>query len=229
MNLTDSDTLKFLKGTPILLDDICAIFPATLGQIVDEGYDKFEQYLGVLTATKPSTTHDKDDELTQLMSQLTDFQYILMLSTLDSHVNETMKAAFQFFTHENAIFSLDPPQIILGPLEEKHILNEEKFYDFQRILRRMYFLEVEGEEIIIYEDDLPSVRRLKEKMRQNREKVRRAKAKQNGNKSDAPFVLAFSSFFALSNISFHISLLYLISFKDKSYFKFCLIAKHLYL
>ena len=88
------------------------------------------------------------------------------------------------FPHENAIFSLDPPQIILGPLNEKHILNEEKFYDFQRILRRMYFLEVEGEEIIIYEDDLPAVRRLKEKMRANREKVRRAKAKQNGNKSD---------------------------------------------
>jgi hypothetical protein len=29
----------------------------------------------------------------------------------------------------------------------------------------MYFLETEGEEIIIYEDDIPSVRRLKEKMR----------------------------------------------------------------
>jgi len=43
----------------------------------------------------------------------------------------------------------------------------------------MYFLEVEGEEIIIYEDDSPAVRRLKEQMRANREKVRRAKARQN--------------------------------------------------
>jgi hypothetical protein len=41
----------------------------------------------------------------------------------------------------------------------------------------MYFLEVEGEEIIIYADDLPAVRRMKEKMRKNRELVRRAKAK----------------------------------------------------
>jgi hypothetical protein len=31
MNLTDSDTLKFLRGSPVLLDDICAIYPATLG------------------------------------------------------------------------------------------------------------------------------------------------------------------------------------------------------
>jgi hypothetical protein len=41
----------------------------------------------------------------------------------------------------------------------------------------MYFLEVEGEEIIIYEDDLPSVRKLKEKMRRDRERVRQAKAR----------------------------------------------------
>ena len=178
MNLTDSDTLKFLKGTPYLFEDICAVFPATLGQIVDEGYDNFEMYLGAITATKPSTSHDQDEELKQLMEQLTDFQYILMLATLDKQVNSTMKAAFRFFTHEDAIFSLDPPQIILGPLDEKHILDEGKFYDFQRLIRRMYFLETEGDEIIIYEDDIPSVRRLKEKMRQNREKVRRAKAKQ---------------------------------------------------
>ena len=189
MNLTDSDTLKFLRGTPYLFEDICLIFPVTLGQIVDEGYDNFERYLGILTTTKPSVTNEKDKELAQLISQLTDFQYILMLATLDVQVNETLKAAFHFFTHEDAFFSLDPSQIVLGPLEEKHILNEENFYDFQRILRRMYFLEVEGEEIIIYKDDSPSVKRLKEKMRANREKVRRAKAKQNAKegKSDLKF------------------------------------------
>ena len=41
----------------------------------------------------------------------------------------------------------------------------------------MYFLEVEGEEIIIYDDDLPAVKRMKEKMLKNREAVRRAKAR----------------------------------------------------
>jgi len=41
----------------------------------------------------------------------------------------------------------------------------------------MYFLEVEGEEIIINEDDPPATKKLKMQMRANREKVRRAKAK----------------------------------------------------
>jgi len=41
MNLTDNETLKFLKGGPVFLDDICAVYPATLGEIVDVGYDNF--------------------------------------------------------------------------------------------------------------------------------------------------------------------------------------------
>jgi hypothetical protein len=41
MNLTDSEVLKFQKGSPVFLDDICAVYPATLGEIVDEGYDNF--------------------------------------------------------------------------------------------------------------------------------------------------------------------------------------------
>jgi hypothetical protein len=41
MNLTDNETLKFMRGSPILLDDICAIYPVKMGEIIDIGYDKF--------------------------------------------------------------------------------------------------------------------------------------------------------------------------------------------
>ena len=188
MNLTDTEILKFQKGSPVFIDDICAVYPATLGQVVDIGYDKFQQYLGVLTAEKPIAKASDDPELTQLLTEITDFQYLLLMTSLDLEVNRTVKQAFNFFTHFDATFSLDPPQIILGPIEEKHILTEDKFYDFQRVLKRMYFLESEGEEIIIYDDDPPATKRLKMQMRANREKVRRAKAaKARQEKSDMKF------------------------------------------
>ena len=188
MNLTDTEILKFQKGSPVFIDDICAVYPATLGQVVDIGYDKFQQYLGVLTAEKPIAKASDDPELTQLLTEITDFQYLLLMTSMDLEVNRTVKQAFNFFTHFDATFSLDPPQIILGPIEEKHILTEDKFYDFQRILKRMYFLESEGEEIIIYDDDPPATKRLKMQMRANREKVRRAKAaKARQEKSDMKF------------------------------------------
>lgn len=177
MNLTDSDTLKFLKGSPVFIEDICAVYPATLGQIVEEGYDKFQQYLGALTSTKPTTKLDSDKELRELMEKLTDFQYLLLMANLDPQVHKILKSGFRFFTHEEAIFSLEPAQVIVGPPEEKHLMTEDNFYNFQRLLKRMYFLENEGDEIIIYEDDPPMTKKLKMQMRANREKVRQAKNK----------------------------------------------------
>ena len=177
MNLTDDEVLKFQRGTPVFLDDICAIYPAKMGEIIDEGYSNFQKYLSILISEKPDVSKSKDNEFRELIEQLTDFQYLLMMTMIDEEINQTLKSAFRFFTHENVVFSLDPAQIIIGPVEEKHLLTEEKFYDFQRILKRMYFIEQDGEEIIISPDDPPATRRLKEQMRRNREKVRKAKAK----------------------------------------------------
>lgn len=178
MNLTDDEILKFQKGSPVFLDDICAVFPAKVGEIVDLGYSKFKAYLNAMLVEKPTNVKDADEELKQLFAQLTDFQYLLLLANMDVEVQQTLRDAFRFFTHENDVmFSLDPAQIVLGPLEEKHLLTEEKFYELQRLLKRMYFIEQEGDEIIISKDDDPATRAIKEKMRANREKVRRAKAK----------------------------------------------------
>ena len=188
MNLTDDEILKFQKGTPVLLEDICAVYSVTVGDIVDIGYNTFQQYLGIMTAEKPASMPGSDKEMTAMFDDLSDFQYLLMVTALDSSMNRLLKDAFKFFTHEEVIFSLDPAQIIIGPTGDKHILSEENFYDLQKILRRMYFLEQEGEEIIIYPDDAPAVKKLKQQMKRNREKVRKAKAKQAAReKTDLKF------------------------------------------
>lgn len=189
MNLTDEATLKFQKGSPIFLDDICAVYPRTIGDIVDEGFDNFQKYLSILTAEKPADTKGEDPEVVKLLNELTDFQYILMMVMSDKESNQAFRDAFRFFTHETDIsFSLNPAQIIVGPISENHFIDEGKFYDLQHILRRMYFLEQEGEEIIIYEDDNPMVKKLKLQRRRDRERLRKAKAKKaRQEKSDLKF------------------------------------------
>ena len=144
MNLTDSFTLKCQAGLPILLEDICAIYPATLREIVSVGYDTFWQYLQVLITEKPILDKNKDGELATLLNDLSDFQYFLLMTNMDKEVNQKAKESFRFFTHESVSFSLDPAQIVVGPLEEKHLLTEEMFYEMRRILKRMYFIEQEG-------------------------------------------------------------------------------------
>jgi hypothetical protein len=66
MNLTDNEVLKFLKGGPVFIEDICAVYSVTLGEIVDIGYDKFQQYLGILTSSKPIDVKG-DNELSKLL------------------------------------------------------------------------------------------------------------------------------------------------------------------
>ena len=175
MNLTDNEVLKFMKGGPVFLDDVCAVYSLKLGEIVDVGYEKFQQYLSILTATKP-TDLKGDEEFKKMFNELSDFQYLLLLSANDITINSLLKEALFFFTRSDATIMLAPPQILLGPVEEQHILDESHFYDLQHLLRRMYFLENEGDEIVIYDDDPPATKRLKMQMRVNREKVRRAKA-----------------------------------------------------
>lgn len=186
MNLTDEFTLKCLKGSPVFLDDICAIYPATLGEIVDEGYDNFQRYIGIITMNKPIASKKDNNEFIKAVEELSDFQYILLLTALDKDFNQLLKQAFLFFTHEQVFFSMEPAQIIFGPLEEKHLLTEDKFYEFRTIIRKMYFLDLE-DEIVILSTDSEATRRIKKKMKENREKLRRAKQKNSQKGGDLKF------------------------------------------
>ena len=156
MNLTDDETLKFQSGCPVLFYDVCAVYPAKMRTIVEVGYSTFQKYLSILIVEKP-TTHS-DAEVQKLLVELTTFQYLLMMTAIDPEANQILHEAFKFFTHEDISISLEPAQIIVGPIEEKHLLTEENFYEFQHLLKRMYFIEQEGEEIIINANDSPAVR-----------------------------------------------------------------------
>ena len=187
MNLTDDITLKFLSGSPILFYDICAIYSPSLRTVVDEGYDNFQTYISLLTAEKP-LANDAGSEMGQLLEKISDFQYFLLISSMDMQTNLLAKKAFRFFIHDEINFSLEPAQIIVGPLEEKHIMGEDQFIEFQRIIRKMCFLTRDGDEIIINPDDPPETKKLKMQMKANREKVRRAKAKKAAReKNDLKF------------------------------------------
>ena len=185
MNLTDSEVLKFLRGTPVLLDDICAVYPATVGEIIDIGYDVFQKYLGAITATKPDNILIKGEkEFTSFLQKLTNFQYILFLATMDKEIQTTLKDSFRFFCHEEIIISLEAEQIIIGPIEEQHIITEDKFYELQHLIRCMYFLEdIEDESLIISQDEDPRVKAIKEKIARDnkkREEIRRKQAALEG-------------------------------------------------
>ena len=179
MTLTDDFTLKCMKGSPVFLGDICAIYPRKLGDIIDIGYSTFLKYINLFNMEKPSSQEVKDNELGALLNKLDDFQYFLFMVNIDSESNQLAKNAFYFFTHEQVIFSLEQEEIIIGPPQEKHLMVAEDFYNFRKILRRMYFLDISKDDIVIEEDDDPRVRAIKKKLLERKKKLKKAKTKDN--------------------------------------------------
>lgn len=185
MTLTDDDfRIKCLFGCPVFLDDICAVFPATLREIASLGYSKFIFYLNLLLLEKP--TDIADEIIAGIVENLSNFEYLLLMTSMDKKTNENMKDAFRFFIHDSVSFSFDPPQIIVGPPEEKHILNEESFSELKKILKKMYFIDAQ-EDIEEREEDNPIVARIKAQMRKNREKLAKAKKVGQRGKTDMLF------------------------------------------
>lgn len=205
MNLIDdSFILKCQAGLPIFYDDICALYPETLRNIAEVGYNKFQSYLQLILTKKP-ILEDKpeNEEMNALLDALTDFDYFLMLTQMDKDFNELAREAFYFFCRENVIFSIEPAQIVVGPISEKHILGEEQFAFFQTMIKRIYFLDEGGkDEIIIYDTDSPLVKKMKKRQILNRERVAKAKAKQRAKEgTDISFSDLVGSFAIGTGIS----------------------------
>lgn len=184
MNLTDSVILKFQKGGSILFEDLCAIKSHTLGEIVDIGYDVFRNYIKIILMEKPIIEEENKTELSNVIEELSTFQYFLMTTQIDAEINTTARDAFKFFIGENVNFSIDPSFIIIGDITENRKMDEETFYEFRRVLKRLYFIELEQDEIIINKDDSPHLKKLKKQMIKNRKRVAKAKAKNNKNSGD---------------------------------------------
>lgn len=181
MSSTDSKVLKFLSGVPVIYDDICIVKSPFLKDIASEGLERFYQYLSFMTIKKPSM---ENEEIKQLLSPLTDFEYLVLLAQMEAENHNIISAAFQFFTGDKPTFLAQPTSIILGDPIEKRILTNDNFTGFSELVALSCAMRDPKEDTIQFlESDSPRVRALKEKMlkgRRDREEAKRKAKKKNG-------------------------------------------------
>ena len=182
MSSTDSKVLKYLCGLPVIFKDICLIYSPLLKDIAVEGIDKFYQYLSIIQIHKPDKL--EDDEIKKLLSPLSDFEYLLLLTQMDPEDNKIIKEALEFFTKEKVTFITNPPSIVFGPINEKRILTKEDFFKFQdEIFLACAMKNAKDQDIEFLETDSPRVRALKEQLlagRRKREELKRKQQKKDG-------------------------------------------------
>ena len=164
--------------------DICIIQSPKLGDIAAEGLDKFYQYISISQIHKPDKV--EDDEVKQLLSPLSDFEYLLLLTQMDPEDNKLIRNSLEFFTKEKVTFITNPPSIVFGSPAEKRILKKEDFLFFQEEICLACAMRDPKEQTIEFLDsDSPKTRELKMQMlagRRKREEAKRKQRKDSGEK-----------------------------------------------
>ena len=174
MSLTESETLKLLHGDPLVFKDICIVKSPLLGEIASIGLDKFYTYISILLTTKPAA---EDAEMKKLLNKISDFEYLLILAESDGNFKQQLMEAFKLFTGEKPLIILDPPQLVLGPLTEKRMLEQYSFHNFQNYIRDINAMSDGEQDIEFLDSDSERVRALKEQLLEGRKKRAAAKAK----------------------------------------------------
>lgn len=207
--------MRYLHGLPVIFDDICVIHSPRLHDIATEGLDKFYQYISATQISKP--TKLEDPEIKKLLSPLSDFEYLLLLTQMDKEDNKLIKDAFEFFTKEKITILTNPPSIVFGPINEKRILTKEKFYNFQEEVKLACAMRDPHESTIEFLDsDTPRVRALKEQMLRGRREREEAKRRQRQKSGDGNLELSdLIASLAIGNNSYN-----LINIWDLSYYAF---------
>ena len=183
MSSTDDKVLKFMCGLPVMYGDVCLVKSPFLKDIAAEGLSKFYQYLSFMTIKKPVM---ENEEIQKLLSPLSDFEYLVLLTQMEPENHKIISAAFQFFTGDKPIFLTQPTRIVLGDATEKRVLTKDNFIGFSELVSLACAMRDPKEDTIEFLDsDTPRVRALKEKMlkgRRDREEAKKKAKRQSGEK-----------------------------------------------
>lgn len=158
---------------PTLLGTTCLIHPIPVGEIVKMGITEYNRRLGILLLTKDDlikmitekTSEEFDTE------QLDVLPYLLQSANYNDVFLLELQTAFSTFLKEEVLLLPTIGAIVVGNPEEKRLITQENFEDFQNILRIQNRRETK--------EEAPKNESYGErKMRLLRERVEEAKRKQ---------------------------------------------------
>ena len=183
MNLTDGDKLKLLYGKPLIYKDICLVYSPLMDTVASIGLEEFYQCISVLLTSKPPA---EDREMKKLLDKLTDFEYLLMLVSMEPTHKQVLLRALELFTQDRGTILMNNSSIVLGDPTEKRILNKDNFYEFQSYIGAVCAMEDYTQDRIEFKDsDSPDARRIKIQLIEGRKKREIAKQKQAKNKGES--------------------------------------------
>lgn len=188
LQLTNADKrIKSLCGLPIAMDNF-QIFPLKIRDVVNIGESVYNYYLSLVTMIKKVLKSERSFFNIEGLENLTDFQIIYTLSSIQPQFKVELEKAIEFFLNSNYSVSFYQPTMSFLIKEEEEIiylLNEKNYQDFiENIKLQNYLIQLEKEKDNPADEE---TKRLLEKRKKTREMIKEVKRK---NHSNEPLTLA---------------------------------------
>lgn len=161
-------------GYPSQFNNVCKIYPKTIGEIVEIGINKYQGQLGLLLLTETKIVELIKEKTGQEIpiEEVEPLTYLLASAEQDDRFLLELQSIFSTFIKEDILLLPPINSVLVGSPEEKRLITPQNFRDFQDILRIQNKREIEEPPP---ENETPGQR----KMRLLREKVAAVKKKQS--------------------------------------------------
>jgi len=169
---------------------LCTVYPVTLRQIATVGAKNFYSYLNVFTLNKEDVDEYFANE--QMDMDLTPFQFLLVMTQMDSQYYITVQEAFKLFLHEDNFTLLRQNEaIVLGDINDNRVIDSEMFEVIKKIVEASNILDTESSEARM---DNPSDAKAAQIIKKLKEgKKMREKAKGNSSLSFSDLVASLAA------------------------------------
>lgn len=189
------DEMKLLAGDSIPLMDntdiknpkiICEVHPFTVGDIKNIGGETvFNSYLGVLTVDKDRLFKNEEDSANK-PPDITNFELVYTICGTDENFRNMYLKAMSFILKENVVIC--NIGFYIGEIETDRIISNDNYNDLIHIIKLQNGIEKLDSEAL----DNPASEKAKELLEKRkllREKLNKAKNKENGGDGE-PLTLA---------------------------------------
>ena len=125
-------------GYASMLPEICEVSPITVGEMLEMGSDIYSTRLNLLLLTEENITEilEKKNIKVDENTDLSPLSYLMKNAAVSDAFFLELTAAFSTFIKKEAVLLLPKfKAVLVGPPEERRLITEQNFTDFQTILR----------------------------------------------------------------------------------------------
>lgn len=139
LSLNQIETIKeqAYVGAPSILNGVCKVVPMTMYDIIAMGTNNYNAKLGLLLLTETDIAKIIKEKTGQELNieEIYPLSYLLQSAAHDGMFLLELQSSFSTFIKEDILLLPKINSVLVGPPQDKRLITNENFNDFQDILR----------------------------------------------------------------------------------------------